>query len=288
LHDIALVGGSASIVNATAPQWQLPENGIDHSFPRTAYNRSLNVPWRSFATYYRINRQLHAGNKALTDILTKLEQSVGEPLQINMDFGNGLFIDIGGRLGGCLNMMRTVLRAHGFWLAAAYTLFLPWNSFAVAQAVADVRPAAATHLPADTIVEFEITDHINSKTNAIGDVFQIRLVNPIVQNGQAIVPAGTQGTGEIIHVARARAGGKAGELILAVRYLELGGQKIPLHGFRFGKGGQSNVDGGMVLAFAAGPMAYLVVGGEVDVPSGTPGHAKTAGDVELVRPSTGS
>lgn len=184
-----------------------------------------------------------------------------------------------------MKIVRTGLLAGCFSLAAATTL-MPFPYGARASAQTEASGQAAAHLLAET-VDFEITDHINSKANAIGDVFHIRLVKPIVLDGQTVVPIGTPGAGEIIHVARARAGGKAGELILAVRYLDLGGQRIPLHAFRFGKGGESNVNEGLVVAIVAGPVAYLVVGGEVDVPSGSAGRAKIAGNVDLVRPSSG-
>jgi hypothetical protein len=46
--------------------------------------------------------------------------------------------------------------------------------------------------------------------------------------GSVVAPAGTPGVGEVVHAAHASFGGKAGELILAVRYLELNGTRIPL------------------------------------------------------------
>ena len=49
-----------------------------------------------------------------------------------------------------------------------------------------------------------------------------------------MVPAGTPGVGEVVHAERARFGGKAGELILAARYLDFQGTRIPLRTLRFG------------------------------------------------------
>ncbi len=85
------------------------------------------------------------------------------------------------------------------------------------------------------------------------------------------------GVGEVIHAARARASGKAGELILSVRYLECADKRIALRRFRFGRSGENEGDAAFAVALFAGPFAYLVVGGEVDVPPGTKGHALASG-----------
>ncbi len=142
-----------------------------------------------------------------------------------------------------------------------------------------VSPNAIT-LPALTLVELEILAPLNSKTSKIGEMFPIRLAEPIMVDGKTIVPAGAIGQGEIIHAAKARAAGKAGEMILAARYIEHGGQKITLRSFKYGTStGKSNRG----EAFAAGaiiaaPLTLLIAGGNVDIPTGTLAHAKTSVD----------
>ena len=136
-------------------------------------------------------------------------------------------------------------------------------------------------LRAGTIVDFEITDRLNSKLSRIGDSFGIRLTEPVRVGDKAVIPAGATGRGEVIHSARARAGGKAGELIIAVRYFEVGSTRVPVRSFRFARSGVNNTGAGMVVAFVAGRLAYHVVGGEVDVPPGTAGNAKVAADTIL-------
>lgn len=147
------------------------------------------------------------------------------------------------------------------------------SSEATAQTPAPEAARAAFAIPAGTSIDFQIVDHISSKISKATDNFTIRLSRPILVDGHEIVPVGTEGVGEVIHAARARAGGKAGELILTARYLLYHDQKIPLRSFRFGKSGESRVTQGAVVAFAAGPLSYLIVGGEVDVPPLTYGNA---------------
>lgn len=140
-------------------------------------------------------------------------------------------------------------------------------------------------IPQGTLVNITIVDHLNSKQSHVGDTFRIALAEPITLDGKVIVPTGAEGRGEVIHAARARAGGKAGELILAARTLEWNGRTMRLRSFGFGRTGESRVTEGAALAYVGGPLAYLVVGGEVDVPSGTPAHAKLAVDIDFGTPS---
>lgn len=158
----------------------------------------------------------------------------------------------------------------------------------IAQVVGDdgaagsARVPPAPMLPAGTVVDFEITDHVNSKLSKAGDLFHIRTVKPLMAEGREIIPVGATGMGEVIHAARARAGGKAGELILAARYIETGDRRIALRSFRFGLSGDNRTDEGVAVAMLVSPLlAYLVVGGEVDVPPLTAGHAKLVTDVDM-------
>lgn len=136
-------------------------------------------------------------------------------------------------------------------------------------------------LPAKTIVEIEITDAISSSTAKIGDTFAIRLAEPVRIGGQLMLPIGTVGRGEVTHAAKARWGGKAGELIVMVRYLQCGDQQIPLGHFHFGASGESHLGAAfgasMVIPFAG----LLISGDEMLIQPGTRGNAQIARDVSL-------
>lgn len=172
---------------------------------------------------------------------------------------------------------------------------LALHSAAPAQGViADPAPAAATgQTPAaDNIitlaammpVKLTIMEGLNSKTSKIGQFFTIRLADPIKFDNRIIVPAGTLGKGEVIHAAKARAAGKAGELIIAARYLEFQGIQIPLRTLKYGEAatGKSNADEAAALGIAvASPLVLFVTGGQVDIPAGMPATAKLAADVRI-------
>lgn len=139
-----------------------------------------------------------------------------------------------------------------------------------------VNPAIT--LPAFTPVDIEILMSLNSKTSKMGEFFDIRLAEPIMLDGKIVVPAGALGKGEVIHAAKARAGGKAGELILTARYVEDRGQKILLRSFKFGPTtGTSKRDEALIAgSVIAAPLALFIAGGNVDVPVGTRAQAKTS------------
>lgn len=84
----------------------------------------------------------------------------------------------------------------------------------------DNEVAEIIKIPAMTLIAIEIIAPISSKTAKVGEMFPIKLSQPIYVGGNLIVPMGAKGYGEVVHAAKARAAGKAGELIIAARYLE--------------------------------------------------------------------
>lgn len=158
-------------------------------------------------------------------------------------------------------------------------------------APAPAAPVAAPccTVPARTPVAIEITDTVNSKANHSREAFAFRLAEPLVVDGRIVAPAGTPGVGEVVHAARARAGGKAGELILAARYLDLNGTRIALRSLRYGRRqGVDNsgaVNTGNMVAAAVLPVAsvigYFISGGEVNIPAGTRAEAQIAAEIVL-------
>jgi hypothetical protein len=132
-----------------------------------------------------------------------------------------------------------------------------------------------------TAVEIEIAEAISSRLRKRGEHFQLRLGEPLVVDGRVLLPAGTAGTGEVIHAAPSTGGGKAGELILTARFLESGGQQIPLRGFRMGAVGKDRSDTALVASIALGPFAQFIHGREIEIPSGARANAKIAQDLFL-------
>jgi len=133
-----------------------------------------------------------------------------------------------------------------------------------------------------TLVQIEIAETLNSKTAQRGQPFRLRLSEPVLHDGITLLPAGTEGVGEVIHADRARVGGKAGELLLAARSLQgPDGSTIPLRGLKLGVVGKDHSSGAIATAIAFGVIGMAVHGGEVEVTTGTPAQAKLTGPITL-------
>lgn len=153
----------------------------------------------------------------------------------------------------------------------------PPSAVPPATAVPPVRGVAAM-----TPVEIEVAAPLNSKTSRIGETFPIRLLSPVLDgSGRIVLPSGTRGQGEVIHAAKARGMGKAGEMILAARYLQCGDTRIPLGHFKFAVRGKDNSTNAAVAMAVAGPFLAFMSGGEVNVPNGAHADAKITADVAI-------
>lgn len=143
--------------------------------------------------------------------------------------------------------------------------------------------AGIVRLPALTPVEFEFAGALNSKTSKIDDMFPIRLTAPIVIDGVIAVPAGTTGEGQVVHAAKAGGAGKAGELIVTVRYLEHRGVRIPLRRFRMGGLGigTDRRDGALGVSMVIPFSGFLMRGGEKTIEAGARANAIIATDIEI-------
>lgn len=139
-----------------------------------------------------------------------------------------------------------------------------------------------------TPVRIAITSPLASNTVSTGQLFAFTLAEPILLDGGRSIPAGTPGQGEIVHAAHSGMAGKAGELVLAARYLDYQGIRIPLRSMRFGKGGKDQTGtanaimiGTSVVAPLAGVFALAITGGEVRIPAGAIAEAKISADTQI-------
>lgn len=137
-----------------------------------------------------------------------------------------------------------------------------------------------------TPVQLRVLADLASDKNKAGDRFPIELAEPLDLGNGFVIPVGARGEGEVVHAAKSGAMGRAGELVLAARYLDFGGTRIPLRSFECGTGqGQDRTGETVAVDVLLGPLlGALVTGGEVRVPAGTKAHAKVRTDVIITRP----
>lgn len=132
-----------------------------------------------------------------------------------------------------------------------------------------------------TFVDVAILDPITSAMAKRGQRFRIELLAPLRVDGFEVLPVGTVGEGEVIHADRSRGGGKPGELLLAARHLDHAGQRIGLRGMKMGGSGDDRLGAALATSMAIGPFAHFIRGREIEIPAGTPAHARLSADLSL-------
>ena len=171
-------------------------------------------------------------------------------------------------------------------LAFAQATPAPLTTVAAVEAPAPA-PSGLVRLPALTPVRLRVIGEVSSKTHVKGDKIEIALADALQITPLLAIPAGTRGIAEVIHSARGGMGGKAGELLIAARTLEISPNlQIPLRSFRLapatGKNNQGLATGLSIAGGVAGGIAAMVItGGSARVPDGSEGFAKTASDIDL-------
>ena len=150
----------------------------------------------------------------------------------------------------------------------------------------DAAPPPATHLlPADTEVHLRLLEPVASNTHKHGDRLPLEVVEPVRVDGAIVIPAGARGEGEVVHAAKGGFGGRAGELILASRFVRVGDQTVRLRSFSAGSG-QDRVNLALGLSFVV--VGLFVTGKDISLPAGTDVFAKVAADSMLSStPATG-
>lgn len=150
----------------------------------------------------------------------------------------------------------------------------PTQSSVPAQTAAPATAFVAKGTP----IVVEITDLVSTRTAQRDDMFNLKLAEPVVLNGVAVIPAGTPGKGQVVDAAKPGMAGKPGKLVLAGRYLELDGQQIPIRGLTMDMTAKDNTGAAMAATMAVGIFGLAVTGGNMEVQPGTRAHAKLGAD----------
>ncbi len=140
---------------------------------------------------------------------------------------------------------------------------------------------ALVRVPALTPVSILVDEEIASNRNRNGDRFRIVIADDVRVGEAVVIPAGSVGEGEVVHAAKSGVGGKAGELILAARFVRVGDAEIRLRSMVIGGTGRDRTQTSLNVSIAAGVFGMLVRGGAMVVPAGTLAIARTAVDVDL-------
>ena len=135
---------------------------------------------------------------------------------------------------------------------------------APAQSAEAQAPAASEAglltLNAGLPVTLAVTQEVNSSTHHAGDTFPLTVLNDVRIGDTIVIPRGTPALGEVTWRTGKGAFGKSGKLEFSLRYIDLGGQHIPVSG-DFRQEGEGNTIATGVGILAAGLIGGLVVTG---------------------------
>ncbi len=132
------------------------------------------------------------------------------------------------------------------------------------------QPAART-LRAGTQVALKMSEALTTegKKLRVGQRFQLEVAEPVVIEGQTVIPAGSPVTGEVTDVRNKGMWGKSGGINARVLFVRANGRQIRMTGQIDDKGvtGTAGVVGALVVIPVAG---FFVTGTSARIPVGAP------------------
>lgn len=183
-------------------------------------------------------------------------------------------------MGGGILMLVALLRLAALSALGEIAQAAPAPSAAVTFLPVQSAPPPEL-LPKGTRVAVIIESTLTSDQSLPGSRFPIRLADPVVIEGRPVLMAGAIGEGEVVHAAKARWGGKPGELIVNARFLQCGDVRVPLGKMRFSEQGENKVGQAIGASMVFMPAVFFISGGNISVPPGTRADARIIGDVAL-------
>jgi hypothetical protein len=141
-------------------------------------------------------------------------------------------------------------------------------------------PAPTATLPALTPVLIQFDETVSSDKNRNGERFRFHVAADVRVGDVVVIPMGTPGVGEVIHAAKSGMAGKAGELIVAARYVTIGTKNVRLRSFASGTGQNLTGIANWTGIFVGMP-SLLIQGGKMTMPQHMLATARTAEPVTL-------
>lgn len=135
--------------------------------------------------------------------------------------------------------------------------------------------AAPAQLPANTPIILSMNHELHSRHSREGETFPLTVVQDVAVDGQVVIPRGSRAMGEIVWRTGRGAFGKSAKMEVALRYIELGGRRIPLEG-SYRQEGEGNTAATVGAVLGAGIVGgLLVTGRSAVIPAGRELQART-------------
>jgi len=116
-----------------------------------------------------------------------------------------------------------------------------------------------------------------------GSMFYLTVVSDVKLGDLTVIPKGARGAGEVTWKTGKGAFGKSGKMDIELRYVEVGGQRIPVEG-KYRQEGEGNTVATVGTVILAGVFAGFVTGKSAKIPRGRELSARTKVDVPVALP----
>lgn len=155
-------------------------------------------------------------------------------------------------------------------------------SLAAQPPVAAIAPSKDNILRAGTGVSVRLLEELTTerKVARVGQRFRMEIAEPLMLNGNIVIPSGSPVQGEITEVRNKGMWGKSGHITARVLYATVGGRQVRLSGTFDDKGvtGTAGVVGAVLLVPVAG---FFVTGTSARIPSGSVAGAFLDEDISV-------
>ena len=144
------------------------------------------------------------------------------------------------------------------------------------------QPAAQSNvLRAGTEINMRTRTELSSRTNRVGERFELEVADAVTLNGQVVIPAGSVAVGEVTRVRRKGMWGRRGILETRLMYVRVGDRQIRISGAAGDRGRAGTA--GVVASIALVPLAgFFVTGTSAVIAPQTPTVGYTEEDMPVV------
>lgn len=136
------------------------------------------------------------------------------------------------------------------------------------------KPRTAVRIPDGIDVKLVLDETLSSRSNVKGDLFRLKVAEPVMVDGAETLAAGTVVIGEITDAQTKSAFGVSGKLEARTLYAQTPNGTLRLSG-RLGQKGKGGTTETVLTYAIIGAISFVVTGKSANIPAGTELVART-------------
>lgn len=148
------------------------------------------------------------------------------------------------------------------------------------EASVEVPTAPDLLVPRDTPVHLMVVNEVSTKDHGAGHKFSLRVDQPVVVDGQEIIPVGTTAWGVLDEAEKSGNVGKRGKLSATLSHIDFRGTTIPIEGGTEADG-KSGKGEAILGVLAMGPLGLFAKGNNAKIKAGEKMTAFVSEDVMI-------